>query len=117
MPTSSHRSSYEFAVNLRKISLFCRDDVGIVPYTDYRCCGCLMDILHFNQQNRRPLRMQRAALSSYSLGDHSSVRKRWSITATWARVALFLADRVVRPLELTPVMIPLPTAHCIAVVA
>ena len=38
------------------------------------------------------------------------------MTETWARV-LFLADRVVRPLVLTPVMMPLPTAHCIAVTA
>ena len=39
------------------------------------------------------------------------------MTETWARVALFLADRVVRPLVLTPVMMPLPTAHCTAVTA
>ena len=36
------------------------------------------------------------------------------MTETWARVAVFLADRVVRPLVLTPVMMPLPTAHCLA---
>ena len=33
MPTSFHCSGYEFAVNFREIDLFCRDDVGIVPYT------------------------------------------------------------------------------------
>ena len=81
-------------------------------------CRCYAGINPSASRKRRPLRMQRAALGFYLLGIYlSSVRKRWSITATWARVALFLADRVVRPLELTPVMIPLPTAHCIAVVA
>ena len=32
MPTSSHCSGCEFAIDFRKIGLFCRDDVGIVPY-------------------------------------------------------------------------------------
>ena len=34
MPTSSRYSSYEFAADPRKIGLFCRDDVSIVPYTE-----------------------------------------------------------------------------------
>ena len=39
------------------------------------------------------------------------------MTATCARVALPFAERVVLPPEVTPVMMPLPTAHCIAVTA
>ena len=29
---SSHCSGYEVAMDFRKTGLFCRDDVGIVPY-------------------------------------------------------------------------------------
>ena len=32
MPTSARRKGYEFAVNLRKIGISCRGDVGIAPY-------------------------------------------------------------------------------------